>query len=325
MATTTRSATQPERPSRRRGRSSRPAGPAGSEPGTPAAELASRSGLRVRPYRPMRALVGALLVVASVVAALAIYARVGNRSEVLAVNRDVLAGEQITDADLQVVSISSDDSFPSVAAADRALVVGQFARVRLASGSLLVSDSVQADQLVDPDLVLMSVEVPVGQVPVGLREQSRLALVVTPPQSGGDDNAPVLVEAIVAAVPRNLAEVVGNDDSGRSLVALSVEVGPKWVTVVGSAAAVSVGVLDPDAPFPPDPPSPASPAGDDTNLYGATTLPGASTNTPAAASDEATPTAASDEATATAAPTTVAGGNPPAVAPTPSGPTEAGG
>ena len=178
----------------------------------------------------MRALVGAMLVIAAVVAALAIYARVGNRNEVLAVRRSILAGEQILDGDLQVVSISSDDSFPSIPASDRALVVGQYAKVRLASGALLVADSIQSEQLVDPERVLMSVVVPVGLIPVGLREQSRLTLVVTPAQSGSSREPPVLVEAVVAAVPRNLAEIVGSDESGRAMVALSVEVDPQWVS-----------------------------------------------------------------------------------------------
>ncbi len=178
----------------------------------------------------MRALVGAMLVIAAVVAALAIYARVGNRNEVLAVRRSILAGEQILDDDLQVVSISSDDSFPSIPASDRAFVVGQYAKVRLASGALLVADSIQSEQLVDPERVLMSVVVPVGLIPVGLREQSRLTLVVTPAQSGSTREPPVLVEALVAAVPRNLAEIVGSDESGRAMVALSVEVDPRWVS-----------------------------------------------------------------------------------------------
>ena len=73
------------------------AGATGPPPGSPAAALASKPGLRMRPQRPMRALVGALVVVASVVAALAIYTRIGNRTDVLAVARDVLAGEQIGD------------------------------------------------------------------------------------------------------------------------------------------------------------------------------------------------------------------------------------
>ena len=210
----------------------------------PQPRSASKPGLRMRPHRPMRALAGALIVVASVVAALALYTRIGDRTEVLAVSRDVLAGEQIDDADLEVVSMSSDDGIPTIPASQRAAIVGQYARVRLLAGSLLAADSVQPRPLVDPDRVLMSVVVPVGLVPVGLREQSRVVLVVTPPTSGGVRPAPVLVEAVVASVPRNLGEVVGSADAGQGMVALAVEVPPQYVGVVGEAEAVSVGVLD---------------------------------------------------------------------------------
>src|SRR5262245_3663231 len=137
-----------------RGTAAAGAGPAS---GSPAAELASRSGLRMRPHRPMRVLVGTLIVVASVIAALALYARVGDRTEVLAVSRDVLAGEQLTAADLEVVAFSSDDAIPTVPATQRSAFVGQYARVRLMAGSLLSLDSVQSRPIVDPDRVLMSV------------------------------------------------------------------------------------------------------------------------------------------------------------------------
>jgi hypothetical protein len=109
---------------------------------------------------------------------------------------------------------------------------------------------VQPRPIVDPDRVLMSVVVPVGLVPVGLREQSRVVLVVTPPTSGGVRPAPVLVDAVVAAVPRNLGEVVGSADAGQGMIALAVEVPPSNVGVVGEADAVSVGVLDGSAVFP---------------------------------------------------------------------------
>ena len=127
-----------------------------------------------------RALFGLFLVAVCVVAVLVIYTRIGDRQDVLAVSRTVLAGEQLTDADLRVVSISADDSFPSVPATARASIVGQYAKVRMVDGSLLVADSVQARPLVDPSKVLMSVPVPLSGVPTGLREGSRLVLVVTP-------------------------------------------------------------------------------------------------------------------------------------------------
>ena len=73
-----------------------------------------------------RALAGTFLVVASVVAAITLYSRLGDRTEVLAVNRTVLAGEQITGADLEIVSISSDDHIAFRPASDRSLVIGQY-------------------------------------------------------------------------------------------------------------------------------------------------------------------------------------------------------
>jgi hypothetical protein len=201
--------------------------------------------------RPVRALVGGLVVVAAVVAALTLYARVGDRSRVLVLSDTVLAGEQISDADLRVVSISSDGELASVAAAQRSSVVGMYARTRLIAGSMLTMESLQARPLVGAGRVLMSVAVPVGGVPVGLREQSRVTLVVTPGDVYGDVElpaGPVLVEAVVAAVPRNLAELVGGDAGSAATVSLSVEVDESFVALVGSAAAVGVGVLDPVAP-----------------------------------------------------------------------------
>jgi hypothetical protein len=253
----------------------------------------------MRPQRPMRALVGALVVVASVVAALAAYARIGDRTEVLAVARDVLAGEQITDADIEVVSISTDDAIPTLPVTQRSTVVGQYARVRLLAGSLLSSESVQPLPLVDPERVLMSVVVPVGLVPVGLREQSRVVLVVSPPTTGGDRPPPALVEATVAAVPRNLGEIVGSADAGQGMIALAVEVPPAFVGIVGEAEAVSIGVLDGSAPFPGEQvvPGPDEQASDAATVGGGATV----TTTAVAA---AQPTANLD------GPTTIPAGTP---------------
>lgn len=214
-------------------------------------DLGRRNGLRVRPQRPARVFVGLLIVAACVVVVLVIYTRLGDRRDVLTVNRTVLAGEQLSDSDLRVISISSDDSFPSVPVSARASIVGQYARVRLAQGALLVADSVQARPLVDPSKVLMSVSVPLSGVPTGLREGSRLALIITPKASGGSSSAPVLIEATVAAVPRNLGELVsGGGSAGSSSVALTVEVDPAAATTVGPAESIAVAVLGQDEPFP---------------------------------------------------------------------------
>lgn len=211
--------------------------------------LPAATGLRLRPKRPARAILAVFLVVASVVAALTIYVRIGDRQEVLAATRTVLAGEQLSATDFRVVSISTDDDLAVISAQDRDLLVGQYARVRIADGSLVVAESVQPNPLVDSEKVLMSITVPAGGVPTGLREGSRLTLVVSPDPSTATDLQPVLVEAVVAAVPRNLTEAVGSGSTSTD-VALSVEVPPERVALIGSADEIAIGVLDPSAPFP---------------------------------------------------------------------------
>jgi len=212
--------------------------------------LPTSTGLRLRPKRPARAILAVFLVVASVVAALTIYVRIGDRQEVLAATRTVLAGEQLVATDFRIISISTDDDLAVVSAQDRELLVGQYARVRIADGSLVVAGSVQPNPLVDADKVLMSITVPAGGVPTGLREGSRLTLVVSPDPNTATDLQPVLVEATVAAVPRNLTEAVGGGGSTSTDLALSVEVPPERVALIGSADDIAIGVLDPSAPFP---------------------------------------------------------------------------
>lgn len=205
--------------------------------------LAARSGLRMRPMRPVRALFGALLMVTAIVAALAIYARLGDRTSVLALNRIVLAGERITAADLRVVGVSSDDPIAWVASDERAAVVGQYARYRLADGALLVRDAVQPRPLVTQGKVLVGVSVPAANVPVGLREQSAVVLVIIPP--GHSLEPPQLVSATVVAVPPRLVELAGGAASPSAMVTLSVEIDPVDIVRVAAADGIGLALVDP--------------------------------------------------------------------------------
>lgn len=210
---------------------------------TPADVLASRSGLRMRPVRPVRALFGALLMVTAIVAALAIYSRLGDRTSVLALNRTVLAGERITAADLRVVGVSSDDEIAWIPAEHRSAVVGQYARYRLADGAVLVSDAVQGRPLVTPGKVLVGVSVPAANVPVGLREQSAVVLVIIPPTNSPE--VPQLVAATVAAVPPRLVELTGGAASPSAMVTLSVEIEPVDIVRVTAAHDIGLALVDP--------------------------------------------------------------------------------
>jgi hypothetical protein len=223
--------------------------PAGPAPGSPAAELASKPGLRIRPYRPMRALVGAFMVVAAVLAGFALYTRISDRVEVVALARDVLAGQQVTEADLRVTSINAGGDQPSVPASQRDTVVGQYARYRLGSETVLDPKSVQAEPLVTPGRGRLSVVVPAGEVPDGLREQSRVALFAYA-RSGSGIVLAAVVEATVVAVPRDLATLIGSADSSEANVPLSVDIDPEDGAVVRAADFVGVMLLDADEPVP---------------------------------------------------------------------------
>lgn len=207
----------------------------------------SGRGLRVRPQRPVRAILALLLVVASVVAALTVFTRIGDRTDVLVTTRTVLAGEQLVATDFRVVSISTEDELATVSAANRDVLVGQYAKVRIESGVLVTSGALQTEPLVSADRVLMSVLVPAGEVPRGLREQSRVVLVL----DLGVGGEPVLVEATIVAVPADLPVLLSDTAGVRSIsIPLSIEVEDQFVSMVGSAEDVSIGVLDPSAPLP---------------------------------------------------------------------------
>lgn len=213
-------------------------------PGSPAALSSKLPGLRMRPQRPIRALLGALLVVGSVVAAITIYTSLGDRVKVLAATRTILAGEPIDAADLRIVAISTDDELATISATERSVVIGQYARVRIAAGALVVDEAIQTAPLVDPDRVLMAIQVSAGSVPVGLREQSRVVLIVERSTSVTNDTPPRLVEATVVSVPADLAGRVAGAGPN-DVVALSVEVPPDAAAAIGTAEEISIGVLDP--------------------------------------------------------------------------------
>jgi SAF domain len=182
--------------------------------------------------------VGVVLLITSLVVALTIYTRVGDRRQVLMTSRDVLAGEQLTADDVRVVAVASDDAFRAVPVDERATVVGKYAKVRMLSGTLLAAESLQDRPLVDPSKALVTVLVPAGSTPVGLREGSRLLLTVVASQG-----APVMVEGFATSLPTATG-------SGASTMSLSVEVPVAAASSLGTASRVAVSVLDPSAALP---------------------------------------------------------------------------
>jgi hypothetical protein len=199
---------------------------------------------RWKPRYPARAAIGILLMVASVLTALAIYQRVGHRRNVLVLTRNVLAGEQVKADDLKPVAVSTDAELRVVDATSAPAMVGRFAKVRMLEGSLLIADSLQDRPLVTDGKAVTAVTVPSTGVPVGLREGSRLVLTVAPASAAAGATV-VQMEAVVAAIPARAAE-------GSSQIAVSVEVPLRAVGQLGVGAKVAISVVDPAAVLPPE-------------------------------------------------------------------------
>ena len=164
-----------------------------------------------RPRNPGRVAAGVLVVALSMLLALIAFRGSGHRVAVLVVARDVPAGAQITDGDLSVVNVAADAPLPTVSATERATIVGEYAKVRLLRGSLLIDGALQRGPLVDPNAAVLAIQVATGALPIGLREQSRVWLVLSPATGA----ATAVVNATVASLPVDL---------GTGAVSLSLQV-----------------------------------------------------------------------------------------------------
>lgn len=195
------------------------------------------TGFRPPGRRRARLAVGLLLAALAVVANLLVYSNVSQRRPVLQVVRDVPAGSLIGPDDIREVEVAADPTVRVLDAEQRQMVVGSYARVRLVSGSLVVAEALQTGPLVAPGAAVIAVQVPDGALPVGVRERSRVRLVVPPPRND-DEAGPVEVDGWVVGLPSSPQSVTGR-------LSLSVEVAEADATRVVTGDDVRVVLLDP--------------------------------------------------------------------------------
>ncbi len=197
--------------------------------------LGFRPSARRRNRIAAGAALGALAIGGNVLA----YARLaGDQAEVVQAVDDILAGEQITADQLRVVDGDFDESVNAIDGGRLDLVVGQYAKVRIVSGSLLVEQSLQPDPLVSPGRSVLAIPVPAGELPIGLRERSPIELVIPPPS--GSDAAPTVVPGRLVGIPTDAGDALG----ARSV---TVEVDAGEASTVASAEEVRVVLVQPTA------------------------------------------------------------------------------
>lgn len=201
-------------------------------------------GFRPPSRRRARIAVGLLLAALAVVANLIVYSNVSQRRPVLQVVRDVPAGAMISADDLREVEVAADPTVRTIAADQRDLVIGSYARVRLVAGSLVVAEATQTGPLVNTGSAVIAVQVPEGALPIGVRERSRVRLVVPAPRGDGSVE-PVEVDGWVVGLPSAPQSVTGR-------LSLSVEVPDGEAVRIATGDDVRVVLLDPAGAAPPD-------------------------------------------------------------------------
>ena len=200
---------------------------------------------RFRPSGRARArlAVGVLLLVVGMLVSVAVYWRLDRKVAVVQLVRDVPAGQQVTADDLGRVRIAVDGRFTGVPAGDASSLIGSWAKTRLTQGSLLTRDALQSAPLVAAGHAVVALRVPVGELPVGLRERSRLQIVLNsaPVAGGAVSGGPVVVEAVAVALP-------SAPEPGGATVSLSVELAIENAPQVANAGRVRLLLIAPGAP-----------------------------------------------------------------------------
>ncbi|MFJ4576846.1 SAF domain-containing protein [Streptomyces sp. NPDC088846] len=174
--------------------------------------------------RERRWSVAALCVVLAVVAGLGAAAAVtsaSDRTQVLAVARDVPAGQALTDGDLVVAEVSADAHLSPVPASDRAGLVGKRPAVDLRKGGLLTASQLSAGSGLGDDKQQVGVQVKRGQAPAGALAPGDKVLAVTTPAAGDQADAKG-AEAPPSSINGFVVSVSRPDASGTIVVNLAV-------------------------------------------------------------------------------------------------------
>jgi hypothetical protein len=197
-------------------------------------EQATR-GFRPSPRRRNRIAAGVALGAVAVAGNLLVYSELDKSAAAVQAIDNIPAGAQITADMFRTVDVDVDSSVPTVGEDQLPSLIGQYARVRIVSGQLIVGLAFQPEPLVTPGKAIVAIEVDADLMPRTVRDRSNLQLVVL-----GPDDAPI-------TIPARAMEVPVESVSGNGSVSLSIEVDPSASPVIATADVVRVVLLPPTA------------------------------------------------------------------------------
>lgn len=142
-----------------------------------------------------------------------------DRTDVLAVARDVRVGQKITAEDLRVVALPDDPALHPIEASERDSIVGQRASARLVAGSLLTEGQLAGGGDLREGEELVAVEVKRGMAPVEALEVNDTVRIVTAQEEG---TKPSGTEKPAEEVTGRVVKVGQPDTSGNTVVQIAV-------------------------------------------------------------------------------------------------------
>ncbi|GAB7036003.1 SAF domain-containing protein [Streptomyces sp. NPDC021749] len=175
--------------------------------------------------RERRWSVAALCIVLAVLAGLGAAAAVSSasdRAKVLAVARDVPAGQALTEADLTVAEVSADAALSPVPGSQMSRIVGKRTAVDLRKGGLLTTSQLTAGSGLGDDRQQVGVQVKRGQAPDGtLMAGDKVLAVLTP--AAGDSGSSSKSSGPPPTISASVVSVSRPDATGTVVVNLAVE------------------------------------------------------------------------------------------------------
>jgi SAF domain len=225
-------------------------------PGAPHRRVAPAEqppSLRVGPPPRQRrpALITGAVLLVLVFAALnaALYLKAGQRTEVIAVAREVPAGRKLVVEDLTRVRITPDPNLQTIPVSAAADVVGKPAATRLLPGTLLTYQQLRGSQVPAAGQAVAGLDLKGAQMPVPADQlqPGTVVRLVTTPGPGGGDGASAGVVGLTGTVLVEQAQVVdvAASDTGDSIHVAVVVQQSALPAVLRAAAAgqVAIGVL----------------------------------------------------------------------------------
>lgn len=201
-------------------------------PGAAPAATAGRLPRTRRSRRPGLTVAGALLVGLCGVASAALVTAGHDRVAVLALARDVHAGQQLTAADLRVAHLSGD-GISALAATSAAGLVGQTVTASLPAGTVLNPQMLTATPLPAAGSQLVAVAVKAGGVPAEATAGRDVTLVRVQPNA--TSNGAAAAEPVLLVTKARVVSVQTDPASG--LVVLSVQVPAAAAAAIAQASA----------------------------------------------------------------------------------------